>query len=258
MAQTNLKSDAFCSYNSAGASPFYYTFQPSQYFNTYQIGEVGVPAGGGSAGSYIRPDVIDISSFLSGRDDVLSRCVPPVPSLDSLRVEPLRQQDENITSVLLPKYTRNLRSENSLDAVDYNRWNILQTEPQNLRQVIEDFSAERGGLATKQFVKNSWNNQNNLPNFDKNLCKTMLDPSRTSAEGSELITGYPGTRWNTGEQLYAKNIQLGKPPGEPNYPFTDVTSQQVFNVNNHCGEQQFSGPNYDQGSCPKPYQSMFN
>jgi hypothetical protein len=41
-------------------------------------------------------------------------------------------------------------------------------------------------------------------------------------------------------------------PGKPqsNYPFIGITSQQVKEVGaTSCGEQQFYGTNYDQGSC---------
>ncbi len=247
MTNVGLKSDNFCGYNQS-ASPFFYTFQPEQYKNTYVVGEVGVIPQGGGAGSYIRSDVIDVSSFLSGRDDVLSKCLPPVPSLDSIRKEPLTPQDKD-TTILLSKYTKNLRSENNIDSIDYNRYQTLLTEPQNLRFVIEDFSAERGGLPTQQFVKNSWTNQNNVKNFNKNLCKTMLDPSRACEDCSET-SGYPGVDFITGKKLDAVNIPLGLPPNDSTYPFVDVTSQQVFAVNNHCGPQEFYGINYDKGSCP--------
>jgi hypothetical protein len=81
--QTGLKSDNFCGYNQA-AAPFFWIFQPRQYENTYATGEIGVFAAGGSAGSYVRPEVVDVSSFLLGLDNILSKCTPPAPSLDSL------------------------------------------------------------------------------------------------------------------------------------------------------------------------------
>lgn len=252
--QTDLKSDGFCSYNQE-AAPFFWTFQPDQYKNTYTAGEIGVPANGGSAGSYIRADVIDISSFLSGRNDILSKCNPPVPSLDSLRQEPLQAQPDN-TSILLPKYTKNLRSENNLDVIDYNRWNDLYTDAQNLRFVIEDFAPIRGGLSTQQFAKNAWTNQNNVPNFDKNLCRLNLDPSYTTDPG---VSGYPGVNPLTGELKSVVALQPGKPPGQPNYPFIDITSQQVSSTNNgQCGPNFFYGPNYDKGSCPTPFTDVLN
>ncbi len=97
MAQTNLKSDNFCGFNQA-ASPFFWIMEPGQYENTYASGEVGVFA----TSNYVRPDVIQASSFLSGRDDILSRCNPPVPSLADTHQEPLRPQTGgfNIASVL--------------------------------------------------------------------------------------------------------------------------------------------------------------
>ena len=285
--QTNLKSDNFCGYNQE-ASPFYWILMPGQYENTFTIGEVGVPSGGGMAGSYIRPDVIDVSSFLSGRDNVLSNCTPPTPSLDSLNnplssiqsVKPGKwpqtsgplntlppgstwPQNANApmtpqpnTDSLLPKYTKELRSSNSLDAIDYNRWQPnLPVDPQNLRYVIEGFVDQRGGQDTRNYVKSSWSNQNNDPNFDKNLCRTVLDPARACGPYCSEVNGYPGTNpltLQTGEITY---LEPGRP--QPNYPFKDITSQQISAVGaGNCGPQFFSGPNYDQGSCPSVTQRV--
>jgi hypothetical protein len=247
MASANLKSDDFCFYNES-AAPFYYTFQSGQYSNEFSIGECGIFAQGGANGSYIPGDAIDISSFLEGRNDILSKCLPPVPSLDSLRQEPLSYQSTE-TSILLPKYTKNLRSENNIDSIDYNRYQTLLTEPQNLRFVIEDFTASRGGISTQQFVKNSWSNQNGVPNFDKNLCMINLDPARM-CDGCSDVNGYPGVDWISGEKKSASYISPGKPPGQPDYPFVDITSQEIFNTNSHCGPEFFYGPNFDQGACP--------
>ena len=61
-SQTNLKSDDFCGYNQASA-PFFWILEAGQYENSYAYGEVGINASGGTGGSYIRPDVVDIDSF---------------------------------------------------------------------------------------------------------------------------------------------------------------------------------------------------
>ena len=76
----------------------------------------------------------------------------------------------------------------------------------------------------------------------------MLDPART-CDGCEFVNGYPGEGILNRKQLNVKYQPLGKPPGQSEYPFIDVTSQQVYAVNNHCGPQSFYGENYDQGSC---------
>ena len=65
MSATDLKSDAWCMYNQNSA-PFFWVMEPGQYENTYVFGEVGVNAAGGTGGSFVRPDVIDISSFHTG------------------------------------------------------------------------------------------------------------------------------------------------------------------------------------------------
>jgi hypothetical protein len=256
MAQTHLKaSDDFCGINQESA-PFYYSFQPDQYQNTYVVGEVGVIPQGGGPGSYVRADVIDISSFLSGRNDILTKCNPPVPSLESLNkvdikenftdnvesyVSTLETQNKDITNILIPKYTRGVGSEKDISAVDYNRWQTLYTDAQNPRYILEDMSATRGGASTQQFVKNAWRNQNQIPNFDENLCKINLDPSRF-CEGCDYING---------SSPNLRNQPRGKPPGQPKYPFVDITSQQIFGTTFKGGNEFFFGPKLEKGSIPK-------
>ena len=217
MAQTNLLSDDFCGINQESA-PFFWIFQPNQFQDTFAIGEVGISALGGSAGTHIRPEIINISSFLEGRDNILSKCVPPVPSLDSLNQgSQIRSQNTISTSggpnpiikqvdptILIPKYTKELRSNNLLDTIDYNRWQPnLPVEAQNLRYVIEDFVAERGGTGTRNFIKSSWSNQNNVANFDPEACKLNLDPGMACGPFCEEANGYPGRNPNTGQKKNA-------------------------------------------------------
>jgi hypothetical protein len=247
MAQTNLKSDDFCGYNQS-AAPFYYMFQPGQYENTFVYGEVGVSAAGGTGGSYVRSDLIGISSFLSGRDDILTKCNPPTPDLDSLNEPRMSAQNNASVELLVPAYTKEKRSAVGLDAIDYNRWQPdLPVNPQNLRHIVEDFAPQRGGLNTTNFVKLSWNKYNNglggvgiAEAQDPNLAKLVLDPSRACGPKCSDITGY-----------YQTAMAPGKPPGQPEYPFTDITSQQLYNVGAApCGPQFFYGQTFDEGSCP--------
>jgi hypothetical protein len=251
MAQTNLKSDGFCSYNQS-AAPFYYTFEPWQYSNTYTYGEVGLSAAGGSAGSYRRADTIDVDSFLSGRDDILSRCNPPVPGLDEVAREPLILQNNYDLSLLVAKDTREKKSAVDLSAIDYNRWQPnLPVNPQNLRFIIEDFSAQRGGLDTQNYSKSAWNPtvaRGSAVNGNPNACQTILDPSRACGPYCAEVNGY------------MPNVKARPPTGRPqsNYPFEGVTSQQVKAVGAaSCGPQEFWGPDYIQGGCgPQPRQNV--
>ncbi len=152
--QTNLNKTDTCSYN-ISAAPFYYFFSPDQYKNTYTYGEVGLSAAGGTGGSYVRPDVIDVSSFLSGRDDILSRCNPPVPSLDEVEQAPLKQQNSENINILLPKYTKEKKSAVDLGAIDYNRWApALPVDPQDLRFIIEIILKRDGANRLQQIILN--------------------------------------------------------------------------------------------------------
>jgi hypothetical protein len=289
--QTNLKSSDMCGYNQS-ASPFYWSFQPHQYENTFAYGEVGVNSQGGAAGSYIRPNVIDISSFLSGRDDVLSRCVPPTPSLESLNaptlygipkkdtaqpitgtegpmvgsLKPSTEGNEGFgnilypqnqvnTEILIPQYTKEKRSANDLDVIDFNRYQPnLPADAQRLTDIIENMASQRGGMDTQNFVKSAWKPQNG-PQFnqDPNICRMTLRPDI----GDTDVTGYPGQNPLTGKQLHVNYEWAGKPPGQENYPFIGPTSQNIVSVgSDDCGPNYFHGPNSEFGSCPPTKQTV--
>lgn len=248
MAQTDLKSDAWCGYNQS-ASPFFWVMAPPNtqgLENTYAVGEIGVPVAGGTAGSYVRSDVIDISSFLSGRDDILSKCNPPTPSLDELNQPVLNIQTQNNASILLPKYTKTKRSSSDLDSVDYNRWQPNnQIESQNLRFVIEGFANERGGMNTRNYTKLAWKPEGMFKDNTK-ACETVLRPGLTS---DPSVSGYPGVNPITGEQKFVNYQAPGLP--YPGYPFVGITSQQAINVGAiPCGPQIFQGLNNNEGECP--------
>jgi len=278
--QTNLTSTDLCSENTS-ASPFYWIMQSGQYNNNYVVGEVGVFSSGGVNGSFLPSTLVNISSFLDGRENVLSKCVPAAVSLKSINQPKLypvggganntnsNQTQENFTNtqtdspanntyglqdpatILISKYTKEKHSANELSAIDYNRWQPLYFEQQTPRYVIEDLAAERGGLNTSNYIKSAWNNQNNVDNFDKEQCMTVLDPQRDCGPECSLITGYPGVNPFTGAVKRAVYKPSGKPIGQANYPFDGISSQQVVAVGaTNCGPQNFSGPLFDQGSCP--------
>lgn len=228
MAQTNLKADDFCGYNTS-AAPFFYTFQPGQYTDNFVYGEVGLNASGGSAGTYVRPGVIDVDSFLSGRDDMLSKCNPPVPGLDEVSQTPSLKHQNSEMSILIAKDTREKKSAADLSTIDYNRWDPnLPVNPQDLRFVISDVAPSRGGMDTHNYTKSAWNprvSRGSAINGSPEACRTILDPAR-----------------------YSNAIMPGKP--QLNYPFVGITSQQIKDVGAApCGEQMFWGPNYTEGSC---------
>ena len=248
-SQTDLKSDAFCIYNQ-NSSPFFWVMEPGQYENTYSYGEVGINATGGTGGSYVRGDVIDISSFLSGRDDMLSRCQPPVPDLEDLEQENLHMQNGDNSINLLPNYTREKKSAVDLSSVDYNRWQPLDTDPQDLRFIIEDMWPQRGGLDTQNYTKLAWTPGSYQ--YKEGSCKDTLDPARACGEFCETVSGYPGTNPLTGKKktvVSTMNNFNKRPNQEPDYPFMGPYSQTVASVgaSDRCGENFFYGPRYDKG-----------
>lgn len=247
MASTDIKSDAFCTYNDA-TKTFFWVMEPGQYENTFASGEVGIAATGGTGGSYVRPDVIDIDSFLSWRDDILSKCNPPIPSLDEINEQKLHYQKPEKRD-LLPRYTREKKSAIDLAAVDYNRWTPQYIKPQLLRYVVEDMWAQRGGLDTQNYTKLAWNKGD--------LCKTLLPPSRACGEYCEPVSGFPGNNFNTGEKKSAIFHTIPRNKQEPDYPFTGPYSQQVHSTGaSPCGDNFFYNENYDAGNCPPAKQEV--
>lgn len=294
--QTNLRTDNFCGYNQA-AAPFYYVFQPGQYNDNRVIGEVGVNPAGGTAGTYVRSEVIDVDSYLSGRDETLSRCTPVMPSLKELDARGINWDDkwssqntrkdrkserndgqgsnrggnvnfgtnetkpeikqgqstrENFSNLndLTPKETRTKKSASDLSTIDYNRWEQnMSYEPQDLRFVIEAFAPQRGGMDTRNYIKSAWHpttERGSAINGDPKACKSIMRPGFACGKECDEVSGYAGG-W--------KGDIIAEMPGKPqsDYPFIGITSQQIKAVGaTECGEQQFYGPRYTEGSCGKP------
>ena len=251
--QTDLNSDNFCGYNQS-SSPFYWVMEPGQYANTYVFGEVGVSAAGGSPGSYVRPETIDVSSFLSGRDDILSKCQPPVPDLEGLKATTPKSQSGSLND-LVPKYTREKKSASDLSSVDYNRWQPQDINPQDLRFIIEDMWAQRGGLDTQNFSKLSW--APGSYKYKDGACQTILPPARACGEFCETVSGYAGTDILTGAKKTVVAKGYNKPVNEPDYPFVGPYSQDVVAVGaDSCGPNYFFGDNYLKGKCDIPQSNV--
>lgn len=251
MSDTSLKSDGFCYYNQS-AAPFYWLFQPNQYENTFVYGEVGVNAAGGTAGSYVRQDLVDIDSFLSGRDEVLSNCNPPVPSLDEVKQAGIVPQNNNSVEILVSKYTREKKSAADIGSIEYSRWQpYLPADPQNLRFIIEDFAPQRGGMDTVNYSKAAWNSstkRGTVKNGPKNACETLLSPARANPYSASVSGFNPST---------IGRLLNGKPPGEPTYPFNGPTTQDIEAVGAaSCGPNNFYGERYEKGSCNKVKQTV--
>lgn len=250
-SQTNLKSDDWCGYNYS-AAPFFWIMEGGQYENTFAYGEVGINAAGGTGGSYVRPDVIDVDSFLSGRDDMLTKCQPPSPALDDLKEEKIKQQNETNIVNLLPTYTKEKKSAVDLSSIDYNRWIPQDIDPQDLRFVIEDMWPTRGGMDTQNYTKLAW--AKGSYNYKEGMCNTTLDPARACGEYCESVSGYPGEDWITRQKKSVVYREPSKPSTEPQYPFRGPYSQDTFSVGASSPEQGpnfFYGDRFDQGSISK-------
>jgi hypothetical protein len=234
MAQSNLKSDAYCLYNQA-AAPLEWTLQKGQYYNTFPIGSVGVFA----ASNFVRPDVINIDSFLSGRDDILSKCNPPLPALDDANEPVLHYQNQENLNLLQPIYSREKRSAVNLSAVTYIPLSFspeLFQNVQNPKHIIFEGQAQRGGLNTDNLVKSAYNTDS---------CSYFLDPQRACGKECSAANGYftrmpysnsnPEAKWGTlpkglpNEKTWITPMATKTQIGQADKPQI-VTSQLVASV----------------------------
>jgi hypothetical protein len=215
--QSNLNADAFCSYNQESA-PLEWILGKGQYNNTFAIGSIGINA----RENAVRPDVINIDSYLSGRDDILSKCNPPIPALDDANLPPLTYQDQANVNELQPIYSREKKSAVDLAAISYLPLTMepdLPNPPQDINHIVFAGSAQRGGADTRNVIKQSWNEDN---------CESFLDPQRAcgsycseangymtrmphsrhspEARWGDLPKGFPGANWFTPTET---NTQVG-------------------------------------------------
>lgn len=233
MSQTDLKSDSFCIYNQS-AAPLEWILQKDQYFNTFPIGTVGINA----KSNFVRPDIINIDSFLSGRDDILSKCNPPIPALDEANEPPLTYQNQENLNMLQPIYSKEKKSAVNLSAVSYIPITFqpeLFNPPQDLNHIIFAGAAQRGGLNTSNLIKNS---------FNSDSCTYFLDPQRACGKSCTEVNGYttrlpysqqnPEAKWGSlpkglpSDSWFSPAVtktQIGKAFGP-----TQVTSQLVVST----------------------------
>jgi hypothetical protein len=250
MSQADLKSDDWCSYNQAAASAQWVLQNgPDQGFNnTFSIGSVGINA----SFSPVRADVINIDSYLSGRDDILSKCNPPVPSIDEANEPPLHYQNERNVNLLQPIYTKEKASSINLSAVSYIPLTFepeLPSPPQDINHIIFN-EAQRGGINTSNLIKNAWNSDAMEYFLDPqracgqecsevNGYMTRMPYSRENPEATwgNLPTGLPSKRWNT----------PGKTNTQPARAITGVpvTSQMLVSLGAAPSGPQFVVPTSD-------------
>ena len=153
MAQTNLKSDAWDIYNQA-TKTFDWTLQNGQYNNTYAYGTVGVNAGSNA----IRSDVVDVSSYLSGRDNILSKCNPPIPKMEEANLPPLTVQKKDVNT-LVPLYTREKKSTSSATSKSYIPYSFnpgVRRDTQSVKNIVFTGWSQRGGALTSNMIKDEW------------------------------------------------------------------------------------------------------
>jgi hypothetical protein len=193
MVQMDTTIDNLCGFEQE-ASGMYWVLDPVQNRLQYNVGETGIYTG---VGLNTPAQVIDVSSSIvgGGRDNLITMCIPPVPTLpiksensnilsndnndnnsnvgnsnnssQSKKYQGLVQADGSIvpkvvdrTGFLQPQTTTLKRSAMDYSSVDWQagfagNGGNLYSNPQNLTNVIERMWLERGGLDQNQLIKQS-------------------------------------------------------------------------------------------------------
>lgn len=215
--QTDLKSDDWCFYNQS-AAPLEWILQKGQYNNTFATGTIGINA----ASNYVRPDIVNIDSYLSGRDDILSKCNPPVPMIDEANEAPLVYQNEKNNNLLQPLYTREKASSVNLAAISYIPLTFepdLPAPPQDLNHIIFN-EPQRGGLNTSNLIRNAWGSDameyfldpqrfcgSDCSEVNGAMSRMPYSKDRPEAEWGRLPQGLPSSQWAAPNTTWTQPIR---------------------------------------------------
>lgn len=187
MVQTDLLSDNFCGYNTS-AAPMYWTLDPIQNRLQYNFGTVGVPTG---VGLNTPSEVIDVSSFLSDRQNLLTKCIPPAPPALSQygnASDASIQTTNNELNIPVQGTGENAYNMKKIGIAQFNNENIL----------TEGFQNESGPDANSQV------NYSGLINARGEHISELLNPETflTSDASNGQLRG-------SGKDLSAVNLQAG-------------------------------------------------
>lgn len=170
---------AFCGYNHS-VDTGRWVLAPYQYEDTHCLGEVGLMC----ASNNVRPGLVGTDTTLRGNNQTISMCNPyqgawsnennpdnwevmaaydrntyTPPSSDYYLQEHIGQVKRRVKnekknqSNLVSAYTREKRSADNLDAIDFNRWQPLYQNHQRPDNTIEDMWVQRGGLHSRSYAK---------------------------------------------------------------------------------------------------------
>lgn len=217
MVQTDLNSDNFCGFNQS-ASPMFWVLDPIQTNVQFNAGETGVFTG---VGLHTPQEVIDVSSMIvaGGRDNLLTNCTPPVPSLPTKGFA----SDDSIRGIGPPLPTQGLSDAGAetqpILGAQFNRregFGNLETleGPQGPQgpQVTDSQRIHNNLQRQQQNIENRKNNYSGLIKADGTIVKRITDrsgflqPQTTSFKRSAM--DYDTVDWQAGFAGNGGNLHI--------------------------------------------------
>lgn len=150
--------------------PYNWTIDSTQNSEQYNLTETGI---NNSIGVHTPSDIINVSSYLSDRGNILTKELPPevkkqmksysLNNMDTLKQEKLKIGNIDNTQYLSPVSTRGKGKEKDLSDVDWMAGfsgvpTNLPINHQDQTHIVDRNILERNGLDSSQIIKSTWNN----------------------------------------------------------------------------------------------------
>lgn len=152
------------------SAPYNWTTDSTQNTEQYNLTETGINT---SIGLHTPSDIINTSSYLSDRGNILTKELPSsikeqnimysFNNMETLKREKLKLGKIDSTQFLSPLSTRGKGKEKDLSDVNWNAGfsgvpSNVPINHQDQKHIINRNVLERGGLNSSQIIKSTWNN----------------------------------------------------------------------------------------------------
>ena len=151
-------------------APYNWTTDSIQNTEQYNLTDTGINT---SIGLYTPSEIIDVSSYLSDRGNILTKELPPsikeqnktysLNNMEPLKHDKLELGKIDSTQFLSPLSTRGKGKEKDLSDIDWYAGfsgvpSNVPINHQDQKHIINRNVLERGGLNSSQLIKSTWNN----------------------------------------------------------------------------------------------------
>lgn len=156
--------------NKQAVAPYKWIIDNTQNSEQYNLTETGINS---SIGLHTPSDIINVSSYLSDRGNILTKELPPevkeqiksysLNNIETLKQEKLKLGNIDSSQYLSPVSTRGKGKEKDLSDVDWKAGfsgvpTNLPIDHQDQTHIVNRNILERNGLDSSQIIKSTWNN----------------------------------------------------------------------------------------------------